>query len=94
MFLFQALQEFIDLLNADTIRRDAINEENAINKTQTATGESDVNYFATPTESAKALLPFWPRIYNKVANDNDRRVREFAHRAHLQGIVGDGTCVL
>ena len=93
MFLFQALQEFIDLLSADTIRTEVINEENGINRTQPATGESDAKNFATPTESAKALLPFWPRIYNKVANDNDRRVREFAHRAHLQGMVGDDICV-
>ena len=36
-------------------------------------------------EAAKAVLPFWPRIYCKLSNDNDRRIREWAQKAHLQG---------
>merc|ERR1712226_578294 len=35
-------------------------------------------------ESIKAALPFWPRLYCKLSNDNDRRVREYAHKAHLK----------
>ena len=33
--------------------------------------------------SVKALLPFWPRLYSKLASDSDRRVREAAQKAHL-----------
>lgn len=35
-------------------------------------------------ELVKGALPFWPRLYNKLALDNDRRVREATHRAHEQ----------
>ncbi len=33
----------------------------------------------------RALLPFWPRIYSRASLDHDRRVREAAQRAHLEG---------
>ncbi|EEC09590.1 conserved hypothetical protein [Ixodes scapularis] len=36
------------------------------------------------TELVKGALPFWPRLYNKLALDNDRRVREATHRVHEQ----------
>lgn len=36
-----------------------------------------------PLESVKTVLPFWPRIYAKLALDDDRRVREHAQKAHL-----------
>lgn len=32
----------------------------------------------------KGALPFWPRLYNKLSLDNDRRVREAAHRVQEQ----------
>lgn len=32
----------------------------------------------------KGALPFWPRLYNKLSLDNDRRVREATHRVHEQ----------
>ncbi|XP_064473066.1 E3 ubiquitin-protein ligase listerin-like [Ornithodoros turicata] len=35
-------------------------------------------------DAVKGALPFWPRLYNKLAVDNDRRVREATHRAHEQ----------
>ena len=35
--------------------------------------------------SVKPLLPFWPRIYAKIAADHDRRVREAAQKANLAG---------
>lgn len=35
-------------------------------------------------ELVKGALPFWPRLYNKLVLDNDRRVREATHRAHEQ----------
>ena len=36
----------------------------------------------SPVEALKSVLPFWPRIYAKLAIDNDRRVRESAQKAH------------
>ncbi|CAN7988883.1 unnamed protein product [Ixodes hexagonus] len=36
------------------------------------------------TELVKGALPFWPRLYNKLTLDNDRRVREATHRVHEQ----------
>ncbi|KAL3197742.1 hypothetical protein MRX96_044757 [Rhipicephalus microplus] len=33
-------------------------------------------------ELVKGALPFWPRLYNKLSLDNDRRVREATHRVH------------
>lgn len=33
-------------------------------------------------ELIKGALPFWPRLYNKLSLDNDRRVREATHRVH------------
>lgn len=32
--------------------------------------------------SVKAVLPFWPRLYNTLAVDIDYRVREAAQQAH------------
>ena len=40
---------------------------------------------ALSESEARALLPFWPRIYSRVALDQDRRVREAAQKAHLEG---------
>ncbi|XP_013385834.1 E3 ubiquitin-protein ligase listerin [Lingula anatina] len=36
------------------------------------------------TEVVKSVLPYWPRLYNKIALDNDRRVREAAQHAFEQ----------
>lgn len=32
----------------------------------------------------KAVLPFWPRIFSRLAVDGDRRVREYLHKSHVQ----------
>ena len=45
---------------------------------------TDVPNTETDLEKIKSVLPFWPRLYCKLSNDNDRRVREYAHKAHLQ----------
>jgi hypothetical protein len=29
------------------------------------------------------VLPYWPRLYSRLANDHDRRVREATQKAHL-----------
>ena len=31
------------------------------------------------------IMPYWPRLYSRLANDQDRRVREMAQKAHLVG---------
>jgi len=36
------------------------------------------------------LLPFWPSVYNKLATDGDRRVRELAHTCLLSVVKGVG----
>ncbi|XP_059350076.1 E3 ubiquitin-protein ligase listerin-like isoform X2 [Daphnia carinata] len=35
-------------------------------------------------ETLKTILPFWPRIFSRLAVDGDRRVREYLHKSHLQ----------
>ena len=35
-------------------------------------------------EDVKALIPFWPRIYNALSMDTDRKVRELTQQAMLQ----------
>ncbi|KAG1653825.1 E3 ubiquitin-protein ligase listerin [Nymphon striatum] len=42
---------------------------------------------AKEIEALKAVLPFWPRIYNKLSFDPDRRVREATHVAHRALLV-------
>jgi len=37
-----------------------------------------------------ALLPFWPSVYNKLATDVDRRVRELAHTCLMRVVKGVG----
>ena len=37
-----------------------------------------------------AVLPYWPSVYNKLATDTDRRVRELAHSALSLVIKGVG----
>ena len=34
------------------------------------------------------VLPYWPRLYARLANDQDRRVREATQKAHLIGKQG------
>ena len=43
-----------------------------------------------PEPESRALLPFWPRIYSRAAADHDRRVREAAQRAQMQGEENGG----
>ena len=31
------------------------------------------------------ILPYWPRLYSRLANEQDRRVREATQKAHLVG---------
>ena len=38
-----------------------------------------------PDDVVKSILPYWPRIYNKIATDHDRRVREAVQKALLAG---------
>ena len=45
---------------------------------------------AASAETVLAVLPFWPRIYTKIAVDNDRRVREAAQRANLKVVTSVG----
>ena len=67
------MQEFIEFVNENS-QSSSITEENA---PRNENDEQDL-------ESIKATLPFWPRLYSKLSNDNDRRVREYAHKAHLK----------
>jgi hypothetical protein len=73
--LKQALQEFTELIN------NGIKKEITI---YTDDDTPDVPNTETDLEKIKSVLPFWPRLYCKLSNDNDRRVREYAHKAHLQ----------
>ena len=45
---------------------------------------------AASAETVLAVLPFWPRIYAKIAVDHDRRVREAAQRANLKVVTSVG----
>lgn len=38
----------------------------------------------TSVEILKTILPFWPRIFSRLAVDGDRRVRENLHKSHSQ----------
>ena len=31
------------------------------------------------------ILPYWPRLYSRLCNDQDRRVREMTQKAHFVG---------
>ena len=31
------------------------------------------------------ILPYWPRLYSKLAHEQDRKVREETQKAHLIG---------
>mgnify|MGYP007022690594 CR=1 FL=1 len=31
------------------------------------------------------IMPYWPRLYTRLSNDQDRRVREMAQKAHWVG---------
>jgi hypothetical protein len=37
----------------------------------------------TSKEGVLLILPYWPRLYTRLANDTDRRVREATQKAHL-----------
>ena len=67
------MQEFIEFVNENSQASNIPDETASKNK-----GE------VHDLESIKATLPFWPRLYSKLSNDNDRRVREYAHKAHLK----------
>ena len=41
-------------------------------------------------DDVKSLLPFWPRIFSKLTGDNDKRVREATHKAHLKVVMKAG----
>ena len=71
----QALQEFAEFLS--TYNKTNSNIE--VSKQHKKVLEAEAH-----SEGIKAVLPFWPRLYCKLSNDNDRRVREAAHKAHLQ----------
>lgn len=45
----------------------------------------EFNELVVKTESAtvKAILPFWPRLYNNLSTDVEHRVREAAQQAQL-----------
>ncbi|KAH9525306.1 listerin E3 ubiquitin protein ligase 1 [Bulinus truncatus] len=45
------------------------------------------------TELIKAVVPFWPRIYNKLAIDVDHKVRELTQKAHLVLVEKTGKCI-
>lgn len=38
-------------------------------------------------ETVKTVLPYWPRIYNKLSTDTEHRVREATHLAHYEVVV-------
>ena len=64
-------------------------------KKDTVTKHKAVGEFCALCESASAetvlaVLPFWPRIYAKIAVDNDRRVREASQRANLKVVTSVG----
>ena len=73
----QALQEFADFVENSNIRETEAKVSNESNHEAEAKITSDA-------DGIKAVLPFWPRLYCKLSNDNDRRVREYAHKAHLK----------
>lgn len=67
------MQEFIEFVNENSQASNIPDETASKNKNE-----------VHDLESIKATLPFWPRLYSKLSNDNDRRVREYAHKAHLK----------
>ena len=36
----------------------------------------------TSRDGMLLILPYWPRLYNRLASDTDRRVREATQKAH------------
>jgi len=50
-----------------------------------ATQELSESLKGAEDANLSVFLPFWPRIYVKVANDVDPKVREAVQKAHLQG---------
>lgn len=39
----------------------------------------------TSSEGMRLVLPYWPRLYSRLASDLDRRVRESTQKAHFVG---------
>ena len=47
------------------------------------TNESDP--CLTSKDGVLLILPYWPRLYTRLSNDTDRRVREATQKAHFVG---------
>ena len=50
-------------------------ESGGINQDESKTSEAGMHL----------ILPYWPRLYSRLANEQDRRVREATQKAHLVG---------
>ncbi|KAK2159779.1 hypothetical protein LSH36_146g00024 [Paralvinella palmiformis] len=82
-----SIEEFDNSINGDfrivlrkLSKKDATTKLKALQEFSSLCQEKDI-------EDIKSVLPFWPRVYNKVAIDHDRRVREAAQQAFEQLVL-------
>lgn len=82
----KALSEFVSLLDDDLDRDDgsAKNDGGEIAETGSSSSSSPVSQKRLNSDEIKALIPFWPRLYNALSMDSDRKVRELTQQAMLQ----------
>ncbi|XP_040576055.1 E3 ubiquitin-protein ligase listerin [Lepeophtheirus salmonis] len=55
-----------------------------------AVGEFNELMEETGTVHVTKIIPYWPRMYSKIANDHDRRIRTAAQQAHLNVVKHAG----
>ena len=47
--------------------------------------EDNIEVVKTSEAGMLLIMPYWPRLYMRLSNDQDRRVREMAQKAHWVG---------
>ena len=89
--MLKSLEDDIDATHIDPDFRVALNKmtkKDVTTKTKALTEFSQLCQ-NKPVQDTVAILSYWPRIYNKLCDDSDRKVREFCQTAftHLVAAV-------
>ena len=87
----KALTEFIAYLDDDgdggkngSDKNNVVDGNNDVGNDADNNARERVDAKRMSADNVKALIPFWPRIYNALSMDSDRKVRELTQQAMLQ----------
>ena len=80
----KALSEFVSLLDEDSEKDDG----GSLGDNGSSSSPPPPQKRLHPDE-IKALIPFWPRLYNALSMDSDRKVRELTQQAMLKLVQPD-----